>query len=145
MNAENIRKLREATGCGVMEARRGLEQAGGDLVRAIAAVRADQQSRRENTAAATGAVFQYRHHNGLLGSMVVLLCTTDFAARSEVFRKLGEDIALHVAALGPENLEALLEQPFVKDASRTLRQMVKEVAAQTGEAVQIREFHRCQV
>jgi hypothetical protein len=70
---------------------------------------------------------------------------TDFVARSPLFGELGGALALHVAAMDPAGVEELLAQPFVRDGSRTVGQLVAEVAARTGEAVAVREFFRCRV
>jgi elongation factor Ts len=145
VRTEDIRKLREATGCGVVDAKRALQEAGGDLARAEELVRGQQQERPSERPARAGAIFQYRHHDGRMGSMVVLACGTDFVARSPLFTRLGEEVALQVAALGPADVPALLGQPFVRDGSKTVGQMVAEVAARTGENVQVREFCRCSV
>ncbi len=77
--------------------------------------------------------------------MVVLTCATDFVAHSPLFTQLGEAVALQAAALPAEDVAALLAQPFVKDGSKTVGQLVADVAARTGEAVQVREFCRYQV
>ena len=101
MNVKDVKRLRELTGCGVMEARRALEAAGGDVGRAAEAVWAVQRERPPERPAQAGGVFQYRHHDGRLGSMVVLACGTDFVARSPLFCELGEALALQVAAMAP--------------------------------------------
>jgi elongation factor Ts len=145
MNIEKVRKLREMTGCGVVDARKALEETGDNLDRAAELVREWQRDRPSTKPTQAGAVFQYRHHDGCLGSMVVLACGTDFVARSPLLGELGAAVALQVAAMAPGNVEDLLEQPFVKDATKTIRQMVAEVAARTGETVQVREFCRCKV
>ncbi len=145
MNVEAVRKLREATGCGVLDARKVLQEAGGNLDRAKELIHQWQQDRPSTKPTQAGAVFQYRHHDAGMGSMVVLACGTDFVARSPLFRELGEALALQVAAMAPAGVEDLLEQAFVKDASKAIRQMVAEVAARTGESVQVREFCRCEV
>jgi elongation factor Ts len=145
VRTEDIKQLRDMTGCGVMDAKRALQEAGGDLGRAEELVRGRQQPRPSERPAGAGAVFQYRHHDGRMGSMVVLTCGTDFVARSPLFTQLGEEVALQVAALGPADVPALLGQPFVKDGSKTVGQMVAEVAGRTGENVQVREFCRFSV
>ena len=101
MSIEKVKRLRETIGCGVMEARRALNEAGGDLDRAAEGIRRTQRDRPATRPAQAGAVFQYRHHDGSMGSMVVLACGTDFVARSPLFRELGEALALQVAATAP--------------------------------------------
>src|SRR5205085_1933303 len=113
MNIRDIKKLREVTGCGVMEARRALGEAGGDPALAAEVVRQRQQGRPQTRPVQAGAVFAYLHHDRRLGSLVALRCGTDFVARSPLFRELGDALALHVAALAPAGVEELLGQPFV--------------------------------
>jgi elongation factor Ts len=145
VRTEDIKRLREKTGCGVVDAKNALQEAGGDFARAEELARERQQDRPSQRPAGAGAVFLYRHHDGRLGSMIVLACGTDFVARSPLFTQLGEEVALQVAALAPTDMAALLDQAFVKDGSKTVRQLVGEVAARTGENVQVREFCRYSV
>src|SRR5262245_58281325 len=101
----------------------------------------------EGTSEATkaGGVFTYRHHDGSLGSILVLVCDTDFLARSEAFVRLGENLALQVAAMNPASVEELLAQPFVRDGSRAISQLIAETAGQARETIQVREFSRLSV
>jgi elongation factor Ts len=92
-----------------------------------------------------GAVFTYRHHDRSLGSILVLVCDTDFLARSEGFVRLGESLALQVAAMNPASVEELLAQPFIRDGSRTIGQLIAEVAEEARETIQVREFSRLSV
>src|SRR5262245_40461215 len=78
----------------------------------------NMSTERTSEATKAGGVFVYRHHDGSLGSMLVLVCDTDFLARSELFVRLGEDLARQVAALNPAGVEELLAQPFIRDGSR---------------------------
>src|SRR5436190_1041529 len=112
MNIQDIKRLRELTGCGLAEAHKALHEAGSDLEKATEMVRREQHGRKTDRPAGAGAVFAYLHHDGRLGCMLVLACGTDFAARSPLFRELGEALAMHITALDPANAEELLAQPF---------------------------------
>jgi translation elongation factor EF-Ts len=92
-----------------------------------------------------GGVFVYRHFDGSLGSILVLVCDTDFLARSEVFVRLGENLAVQVAAMNPASVEELLAQPFIRDGSMTICQLIAETAEQARETIQVREFRRLSV
>lgn len=104
ITTEMIKELREATGAGVLDCRKALEQAGGDFEKAVdylrekglatAAKRADRQ-------ASDGVVELYSHGGGRVGVMVEVNCETDFVARSETFRTFAHEIALQVAAAAP--------------------------------------------
>ena len=188
--AKLVAELRARTGAGMMDCKKALEEAGGDLDKAAEllrkknVVKADKRAGRH---AAEGLIEAYVHFNGKVAVLVELNCETDFVARTDAFRQLAKDVALHVASAAPiavriedvprevvdaerriyeaqvadqkkpENIRAkivegmlkkfyeervLLEQKFVKDDARTVGDLVRELAAQTGENVQVRRFAR---
>lgn len=99
-----VMKLREMTGAGVLDAKKALEDASGDVEKAIellrkkGAIKAAKKGERET---AEGVVHAYVHANGKVGSMVELLCETDFVARNAQFQELAHDLAMHIAAANP--------------------------------------------
>ncbi len=163
VSSEQIKQLRELTGAGVMDCKRALDEAGGDLAQAQKIIQAQgiaRAEKRSGRAASAGVIWSYVHHDHRLGAIVELNCETDFVARTEDFRQLAKDIALQVASMNPRYLSkatmpdgadeepkeaALLEQPFVRDASKTIGQMVTETSAKTGENVVVRRFDRFEV
>ena len=140
---EDIKELREKTGAGVSDCRQALEEAGGEVDQAVKLIkkwgmeRAAKKSSREVKA---GMVFSYVHHTGRLGSMIALACETDFVAKTEDFQKLGKELALQVASVQPGNVEELLEQEYVRDPSKKIVDLVKEVIGKLGENIQIMDF-----
>jgi elongation factor Ts len=108
VTTEMIKKLRDATGAGVMDCRKALEQANGDFDKAVEFIRekgmatAAERSERE---ASQGMVELYSHGNGRVGVMVEVNCETDFVARSEPFRHLAHEIALQIAAAAPRYIK----------------------------------------
>lgn len=160
VTVELIKSLREHTGAGISDCKKALEDSGGDLEQATAALRQkgfEQAARRADRETAQGLVESYIHTGGRVGALVQLGCETDFVARTEEFRALAHDIAMQVAAMSPVYLSeaekaegddrpaaqvCLLQQPFIKDGSRTLGELVRETAAQTGENVRVVQFRR---
>ena len=155
-----VKELRERTGAGVMECKRALVEAGGNVERAIEVLnrqglaRADRKSGR---LASQGVIDSYLHAGGRIGAMVELNCETDFVARTDDFKKLAHDIAMQIAATGPRCITAaevpaeesdrvtelaLLAQPFIKESSVTIEDLIKRHIAKLGEAVQVRRFAR---
>jgi len=185
-----IAELRARTGAGMMDCKKALEEAGGDLekaaelLRSRGAVKADKRAGRS---ASEGLIEAYVHFNGRVAVLVEINCETDFVARTDDFRQLAKDVALHIASAKPlavriEDLPAevverekriyeaqvaeekkpdavkakivegrlkkfyeesvLLEQKFVKDDTRTVGDLVTQLAANTGEKVQVRRFAR---
>ncbi len=190
VSAKLIAELRGRTGAGMMDCKKALEEAGGDLEKAAEILRsrgAAKADKRAGRSASEGLVEAYVHFNGKVAVLVELNCETDFVARTDDFRQLAKDVALHVASARPlavriEDLSAevverekriyeaqvteekkpdavkakivegrlrkfyeesvLLEQKFVKDDTRTVGDLVTQLAANTGENVQVRRFTR---
>lgn len=160
ISATAVRELREKTGAGVMECKRALVEAGGDMVKAMEILRQRGLARAEaRTArvASQGVVDCYIHAGGRIGAMIELNCETDFVARTDDFRALAHDLAMQVAATNPRYVSAddvpadvsedkaeicLLQQPFIKNPSQTIQDLVTAMIAKTGENVRVRRFAR---
>lgn len=108
-NLEQIKKLREKTGAGVVDAKKALDEAGGNEEKAIEILRKkgqDKAIKKSERNAKEGIVSIYAHSNMKMGAMVKLYCETDFVARNPEFQELGKDIAMHVAAMDPKFIKA---------------------------------------
>jgi elongation factor Ts len=188
--ADVVKRLRDDTGAGMMECKRALVEAGGDLDKARTILRTRglaSAQKRSGRKASEGVVDAYIHMGGRIGALVELNCETDFVARTEEFRRLAREIAMQVAAHDPRwvsrdevpadaidaerkiyeeqarmsgkpesvidrivegKLEAffkdavLLDQPYIRDGSTSVDDLVKEVAAKVGENVVVRRFTR---
>jgi len=146
-DASVVKKLRDQTGAGVMDAKRALEEADGDLEKAAAVIKerglakAEKKSEREIKA---GIVKTYGH-NDRVGVVLRLGCETDFVAKSEPFQELAHNIAMQIVAMNPKDMEELMAQPFIKDEGTTIEELVKETIAKTGENIKIDEFHRMEL
>lgn len=193
ISPKDVSELRARTGAGMMDCKRALEEAQGDMNKAIELLRAKgiaKAEKRAGRSASQGLVVSYLHHNNQVGVLLELNSETDFVARTEEFGQLARDIALHIASadpigINPEDVPAetiererriaeeqvaaegkpeairskivegkirkfiaertLLEQPFVKDESKTVGQLVKEVSGKLGEAVVVKRFARFRI
>ncbi len=193
ISPKQVSELRGRTGAGMMDCKRALEEAGGDMDKAAEILRKKgiaKAEKRAGRSAAQGLIVSYIHHNAQVGVLLEVNCETDFVARTEGFQQLARDIALHIAsadpiAVNPEDIPAelvererriaeeqvaaegkpenlrpkivegkikkfiaertLLEQPYVKDDSKTVGQLVKEVSGKVGEAVQVKRFVRFKI
>lgn len=192
ISAGMVKELRERTGAGMMECKKALEEAKGDMEGAIDILRARgaaKAAKRAEREASEGAIGTYLHTNGKVSVMVEVNCETDFVARNEAFVQLTRDLAMHIAAMAPvavseadvpaELVEreravyreqvknegkpeamwdkivegkvkkfykesTLMDQVFVKDPAgkQTVRELVQETAAKTGENIVVRRFVR---
>lgn len=190
ISAARVKELRDMTGAGMMECKKALQEAGGDIEKAVDLLRvrgAAKAAKRAGREAREGAVGSYIHMGGRIGVLIEVNCETDFVARNELFQELVKDLAMHIAAMDPiavtaeeipaevvereravalekvkgdgkpENLHekivegmmkkfyqerTLMDQEFVRDTDRKVRDLVAEAAATTGENIVVRRFAR---
>lgn len=145
VNAETIKKLREETGASVMACKRALEEMEGNETKAREVLKREGEIiAREKGVRQTGAglIEAYVHINQQIGVLVELRAETDFVARNPAFKMLAHDLAMHIAASAPEDVLSLLGQPFIKDESKTVGDLMKETIAKFGENIQIHRFSR---
>ncbi len=145
---EDVKRLREETGAGVMDCKRALDEAGGDFARAKTLLKERGQARAQKTAGREdkeGIIEAYVHGGGRIGALVELSSETDFVARNQEFRDLAREIAMQVAAMDPQDVDELLAQAYIRDASKTVGELVTGLAATTGENVRVRRFKRFQL
>jgi elongation factor Ts len=150
---ELIKELREKTGAGIMECKRALDEAGTieaaqKLLREWGLATAEKKAGRETS---QGLIDSYVHA-GRIGAMVELNCETDFVARTDDFRTLAREIAMQVAATNPRRITAseesadgdvpLLDQPYIRDPSRTVQDLLNEAISKIRENIVIRRFAR---
>ena len=163
VDVQLVRTLRDQTGAGIMDCRDALEKSGGDMEKAV------QELREKGVASAgkrvgkdtnEGIIESYLHTGGRVGAMVELGCETDFVARTEEFQKLAHDICMQVAAMGPVYVDAdeieegddrppaqiaLMLQPYIKNSSSSVGEMVRELAGKVGENIKVVRFARLAV
>lgn len=160
VSTESIRLLRERTGAGIMDSKRALEDAGGDMEKAEQALREKGMARaatKADRATAEGVIDSYIHAGSRIGAMIELNCETDFVGRTPEFRELAHNIAMQVAAMSPlyldegempEGAEAkpeevcLLRQSFIREPSKTIADLVLEMRAKVGENIRVGRFVR---
>ncbi len=190
ISSDRVKALRDRTGAGMMDCKKALSEAGGDLEKAIDILRkkgAATAEKRADRATNQGVVEAYIHAGGRIGSIVEVNCETDFVAKTDDFRSIARDVAMQIAAMNPLYIQredvpvevvdremeiyrtqarnekkpdnivdrmaagklekyyqdfCLLEQTFIKDSGKTIKDLVLEVTSKTGEKVTIRRFKR---
>jgi elongation factor Ts len=182
---EEIKKLRDLTGAGMMDAKKALEEAG-TIEEAVTILRKKGHAslaKKSERATKEGIVSSYIHAGGKVGVLVELNCETDFVARNDEFKELATEIALHIAAVDvlcvskdqvtadkveseraiyleqvkdkPANIQeqivngkldkfyeqsVLLEQPYVRDPDKKVKDLIAEKVGKLGENIQVRRF-----
>ena len=141
---EDITTLRERTGAGIMDCRRALEEAGGDVEKAAEVLRqkglqvAGKKAGRE---AKQGLIEAYVHA-GRLGALIELNCETDFVARTPDFKQLAREIAMQAAANGAADADDLKAQAYNRDSSKTINDLITDTIAKVGENIVLRRVAR---
>jgi elongation factor Ts len=140
ISAQQVKALRERTGAGIMDAKAALQEAGGDIDRAVEILRVKGQAsaaKRGGRAAGEGVVASYIHAGGKIGVLVEVDCETDFVARTDEFQAFARDIALHVAA--KPDLRYVSEDDVPDDVREAELRVLREQAAAEGKAENIQE------
>ena len=148
INVSLINELRNETGAPVIRVKKVLDEVGGDEKKALGILKKEgfeKAAKREGRETSQGKVFSYSHHSGKIVSIVELLCETDFVARNPLFEELGKNIAMQIASMNPKDIKELENQEFIKDPSKKISQLVKEVIAKTGENVKIGKIARIEL
>ncbi len=102
--AKDVQALRQRTGAGMMECKKALQENAGDMEKSEEYLRVKgiaKASQRAGKQTSEGLITSYIHHNGKVGVMVEINCETDFVARTDDFKKLGRELALHIASMAP--------------------------------------------
>ena len=145
IDPKDVQRLRSESGAGVMDCKRALEETGGDYAKALALIKErgiQSLAKRSEREAKEGLVASYIHSGGRIGALVELASETDFVSRGEDFQKLAQEIAMQVAAMDPASVEELLEQPYIRDASKKIKDLITAVATSTKENVHVRRIQR---
>ena len=145
IDPKDVQRLRTESGAGVMDCKRALEDAGGDYEKALGLLKQrglESVAKKSGREAKEGVIASYIHGNGRVGSLVDLASETDFVSRGEEFQKLAREIAMQVVAMEPASVEELLEQPYIRDGSKKIKDLVTEVASATKENVHVRRIQR---
>jgi elongation factor Ts len=143
-----------------MECRNALLEVGGNLGKALQVIKEKGLLKAEKKAdrvTAQGLVEAYVHTGGRIGALIEVNCETDFVARTDEFKELAHDLAMQVAALSPQYISeeelpdgadieprvaCLLQQPFIREPEKTVRDMMVEVIAKVGENIRVSRFTR---
>jgi elongation factor Ts len=153
-----VKELREQSGAGVMDCRKALVKAAGDTDKALQILRevglllAKKKAERSAT---EGVIEAYIHCGGHIGAIIEVNCETDFVARTEEFKGLAHNLAMQVAAMNPQFISedeipeeadiepqaaCLLLQPYIKDNSKTVQDIIIETIARLGENIKVGRF-----
>lgn len=142
-----IKQLREETQAGVADCRMALEEAKGDLKAAKEILRKkgfEKAAKKGDRATNAGLIESYVH-GGRVASLVEIMCETDFVARTDEFKNLAHEVAMQVASMNPKDSKELLKQEYIRDASKTIEDLLKETIAKLGENITLGRIARIEL
>lgn len=147
-NIEQIKKLREETGVSVSECKNALDEVGGDIQKAKEVLRKRGKEIARNKSsrgAGQGLIASYIHPNKKIGVLLELRCESDFVAKSDGFQELAKELCLQIAAMEPVDTDSLLQQSWIKDESKTVKDLIEENVAKIGENIVVKAFVRYEI
>ena len=145
INIDQIKKLREETEVSISECKKALTEAKGDFQKAKEILKtwgkgfAKKKTEKE---AKQGVIEGYIHSNKKVGVMIELCCETDFVAKNPDFQKLAHELSLQIAAINPSEENPLLNQSWIRDETKTVKDLIDEYIAKLGENIVIKRFIR---
>ena len=139
IDTQQVKELREKTGVSIMQCRKALEEAGGDMKKAEIILQKQGQAIAEKKSGRTlgaGAIQAYIHSTGAVGAMVELLCETDFVSKNEDFKNLARDLAMQITATNPTYLKREdIPESDQNEAKEVLKQEVLDKPADLQEKI----------
>lgn len=160
ISTEMIKDLRDQSGVGIMDCRNALRGTEGDVTKALDILKEKgllKAQKKVDRIATQGLVDAYIHTGGRIGAMVKINCETDFAARTDEVKELAHCLAMQVAAMSPQFISeeeipeeadiesqtaCLLLQPYIKDPTKTIQDLITETIARVGENIKVSQFAR---
>lgn len=140
-----IKELRDETGLSIMQCQKALEAAGGDKTKALEILKekgAEIAAKKADRTLGAGAIAAYVHAGDTVGTLVELLCETDFVAKNPEFKTTARDIAMHIAAMKPADVGELLQQNYIKGSGETIGDILNATIQKFGERTEIGNFVR---
>ena len=147
MTSSDIQKLREITGAGIMDCKKALEEADGDMLKAqkILEERGLEKAEKKSGRATGAGIIESYIHADRIGALIELRTETDFVAKSDPIKILAKNIAMQIAAMGADSKESLLESSYIKDPTKTIKNLITEAITKVGENIQIGQFYRIEL
>ena len=143
-----LKQIREETQASIADIKKALEETKGDYKKALEWLRKhgiEKAEKKQDRETLQGLVESYIHQNGKVGAIIILLCETDFVAKTDEFKKLAHEVAMQVVAMNPKDVAALLKQEYIRDNSLTIEKLVKSVIGKLGENITVKNISRLEI
>ena len=160
---ETVKEVRDRTGAGMLDCKNALQEANGDTERAIKILKSRGLAiveKKKGNIATEGVIEAYIHHTKKIGVLLELNCETDFVSHTDEFKELARNLAMQIAAAAPQYIVpdeipsgteldpqtvCLVSQPFIKEPTMTVQQVIDEIIAKVGENIKLERFTRFEI
>lgn len=140
VNISKLKQLREETGVSFSLCKKALEETKDNIATAKKLLQkwgAEKVAEKSTREVSQGAIFSYVHHNKKIASLIELMCETDFVANNPEFQKMGQELAMQLASLPTTISSELLEQEYIRDPSKQIKDLIKDAVLKFGENIKI--------
>jgi elongation factor Ts len=148
ISINQIKKLRQLTNISIQECKKALEEAKGDFKKAQEILKregAEVMEKKKRRETKEGIIGIYLHQNQKVGAIIKVSCESDFVARNEIFQEFVHNLAMQIAAMDPKDINELLNQVYIKDIKKSIKELLEEIIVKLGENIKIEEFKRMEV
>jgi elongation factor Ts len=148
IDLQAIKKLRDETSAPIADVRRALDEAEGDIKKALEWLKkraGEIAAKKSDRETGEGLVSSYIHGAGKVGVLLELLCETDFVAKTDEFKHLSREIGMQIAAMKPEDVASLLKQEYIRDGGQTIDALIKVSIGKLGENIVVKRFVRFEI
>lgn len=148
IDLKTLKKLRDETSASIADCRRALDESNGDYKKALSWIKEraiEKADKKSGRVTSQGLIEAYIHQGGKVGAMVELLCETDFVAKTDEFKHLAREVGMQVASMDPKDVDALLKQDYIRDASMTIEKLIKSAIGKLGENITVKRFTRFEI
>jgi elongation factor Ts len=148
ISINQIKKLRQLTNISIQECKKALEEAKGDFKKAQEILKregAEVMEKKKRRETKEGIIGIYLHQNQKVGAIIKVSCESDFVARNEIFQEFVHNLAMQIAAMDPKDINELLNQVYIKDIKKSIKELLEEIIVKLGENIKIEEFKRMEI
>lgn len=142
---KKLKELREKTEVSFSLIKKALEESNNDIAKAeklLSEWGAKKAADKADRSTEQGGLFSYVHHNKKIATLIELRSETDFVSGNEDFRKLGQELAMQLASFDGDNIEKFMKEVYLRDASKTVEQLIKDAILKFGENIKVSRITR---
>lgn len=148
LDTKAIKEIRDETGASILDIKNLLEEHNGDKEKVMELLKEkakEKAAKKADREIKDGLVYSYVHGAGKVGSLILMGCETDFVAKTDDFVNLCKEVAMQVASVEYDSIDDLLEDDYIRDSSKKVKDLITEAIGKLGENITLEDFKRFSV